>query len=133
MYTVFVTRDIEASKAFYVKWFHYSIVFESSWFILLSSPGDQPAMIAFIHEVHPSSPPSPKPFSGDGAFLTLDVKDADAVYHQLKEAGAIFKYDLKQEPWGQLRFALTDPNGLWIDVVEQTDPHPGWWDQYLSD
>jgi hypothetical protein len=39
---------------------------------------------------------------------------------------------LKQESWGQLRFALTDPNGLWIDVVEQTDPQPGWWDQYLS-
>jgi hypothetical protein len=26
---------------------------------------------------------------------------------------------------------LFDPAGVWIDVVEQIEPVPGWWDRYL--
>jgi hypothetical protein len=26
---------------------------------------------------------------------------------------------------------LFDPARVWIDVVEQIDPAPGWWDEYL--
>jgi hypothetical protein len=33
-------------------------------------------------------------------------------------------------PFGQRRFGLFDPAGVWIDVVEQIEPAPGWWDQY---
>ena len=39
--------------------------------------------------------------------------------------------DLKDAPWGQCRFAAIDPAGMWVDVVEQTEPTPGWWDRYL--
>lgn len=59
---------------------------------------------------HPSTPPGPDTFSGTGMFLTFQVTEA----------------------WGQRRFALRDPAGTWIDVVEQTDPAPGFWDRYLG-
>jgi uncharacterized glyoxalase superfamily protein PhnB len=49
----------------------------------------------------------------------------------MKIAGAEFTYHLNNEPWGQRRFATTDPNGMWMDVVEQIQPQPGWWDKYL--
>jgi catechol 2,3-dioxygenase-like lactoylglutathione lyase family enzyme len=130
-YTVFVTKKIPATKKFYQQWFGYEIVFESTWFILLASPGEHPTLLAFIDEEHPSSPPSPRVFSGDGAFYTLDVTDAKALYDAMKTGGAEFTYHLKDEPWGQRRFAVTDPNGIWIDVVEQIQPQPGWWDKYL--
>jgi catechol 2,3-dioxygenase-like lactoylglutathione lyase family enzyme len=128
MYTVFVARDIEASKNFYTKWFGYSIVFESSWFLLLASPGDQ-SQIAFISEEHPSSPPTPKVFSGNGAFLTLDVKDAETLFDVMRTAGIPTVYELTDEPWGQRRFAVTDPNGMWIDIVQQIQPEAGWWEK----
>jgi uncharacterized glyoxalase superfamily protein PhnB len=89
-------------------------------------------LLGFIHETHPSSPPTPKAFNGDGAFFTLDVSDATSLYQTMQKSGARFAYTLKDEPWGQRRFALKDPNGIWIDVVEQIPPHEGWWDQYLS-
>jgi hypothetical protein len=38
---------------------------------------------------------------------------------------------LRAEPFGQRRFGLFDPAGTWIDVVEQIDPAPGWWDRYV--
>jgi len=132
MYTVFISKDVEASRAFYTRWLNFEVVFASSWFVLLSTTGEHPVQIAFMLEDHPSSPPSPKAFSGDGAFLTFDVSDAAALYTSLKAAGAPISYHLKDEPWGQRRFAITDPDGIWIDIVQQTQPVEGWWDQYMD-
>jgi hypothetical protein len=28
------------------------------------------------------------------------------------------------------RFAAVDPGGMWVDVVEQIEPEPGWWDRH---
>jgi len=38
---------------------------------------------------------------------------------------------LKDEPWGQRRFALYDPAGAWVDVIQTIDPVPGFWDKYV--
>lgn len=131
MYPVVITSDIEATKSFYTQWFNYSVLFESSWFILMGTPGENPSMIAFMNEVHPSTPPSPKAIKGEGMFVTIDVADASLTYKSLQQANASFSYPLTDEPWGQRRFALTDPNGIWIDVVEQIQPKEGWWDEYM--
>jgi hypothetical protein len=40
-------------------------------------------------------------------------------------------YPLTDEPFGQRRFGFSDPSGLWIDVVEQIEPTPGFWDKYM--
>ena len=40
-------------------------------------------------------------------------------------------YPLKDEPWGQRRFALVDPSDTWVDVVQHIDSAPGFWDPYL--
>jgi hypothetical protein len=42
-----------------------------------------------------------------------------------------FNLSLRNEPFGQRRFGLFDPAGVWIDVVEQIDPAVGWWDMYV--
>ena len=65
-------------------------------------------------------------------FLTFQVADAAAEFARLQRAGAAFVYELETEAWGQRRFALRDPAGTWIDVVEQTDPAPGFWEGYLG-
>jgi hypothetical protein len=39
---------------------------------------------------------------------------------------------LKDEPWGQRRFALVDPAGAWVDVIQTIDPVPGFWDKYVA-
>jgi catechol 2,3-dioxygenase-like lactoylglutathione lyase family enzyme len=131
VYPIIVTKSINQTKDFYVKWFGCELVFESTWFVLLQLPGKNENLIAFIDQVHPSSPPSPQAFSGDGAFFTINVSDARALYNAFVIAKATFAHPLTDEPWGQKRFAITDPNGLWIDIVEQTQPKEGWWDEYV--
>ena len=65
-------------------------------------------------------------------FVTLQVDDAAAEHERLVSAGAPIAYPLRDEPWGQRRFALRDPAGTWVDVVQQIDPAPGFWDPYLA-
>jgi len=46
-------------------------------------------------------------------------------------AGLAIAYPLHDETWGQRRFAVYDPSGTWVDVIQQIEPEPGFWDKYL--
>ncbi|HKZ36886.1 MAG TPA: VOC family protein [Chryseolinea sp.] len=130
VYSVYITKDLKASKEFYMKWLDFEVGFEASWFVYLQSKGEHKITFALIDEKHPSTPPSYGSFNGRGSFLTLQVKDAAAVYDKFKKMKAPITYHLKREDWGQIKFGLTDPNGLYIDIVQQVDPAPGYWDQF---
>lgn len=134
IYSVFVTRDLKTTKDFYVKWFNLQIYFESSFFILLAGvSGDKSFSIGFIDEAHPSSPPDISAMDGKSAvFLTLQVEDAQMEYEKFKKEGLNIYYHLKDEDWGQRRFGIIDPNGMYVDIVQQIDPKQGFWDQYMQ-
>src|ERR1700741_3403482 len=108
-YPVIVTPSHKACRDFYQRWLAAEILFEATWFTLLSLPGVTGHRVAFMAPEHPSSPPGPEAFSGRGVFLTLQVDDAEAAFNELQAAGAPIVYPLKTEAWGQARFALVDP------------------------
>lgn len=133
VYTVIMTKDLAASRDFYVQWFGFQPVFESTWFLMLVSQGEKPFTIAFMHEDHPSTPPSLPVFNQKaGAFLTFQVEEVQPIYEKLKIAGMPIHYHLKDEPWGQRRFSVLDPNSVFIDIVQQIEPAAGFWDKYLN-
>jgi catechol 2,3-dioxygenase-like lactoylglutathione lyase family enzyme len=131
-YPVFVTDELGDCRDFYRRWFGFEVGFEADWFVLLSGGGAHPTTLAFMHTEHPSSPPSPAAYSGDGAFITFQVADAEAEYKRVVAAGLECDLSLTDEPWGQRRFGVIDPAGIWVDVVEQIEPASGWWDPYLA-
>ena len=132
-YSVFVTKNFQATKEFYIKWFSFEVYFEASYFILLAAPGDKPYFIAFMDEDHPTSPPSiPSINKESGVFLTLEVENAKSEYENLVSRGLPIDYHLNDEDWGQRRFGVIDPNGMYIDIVEQTEPVNIYWEQFLS-
>jgi len=131
-YSVVVTPHHKECRDFYVRWFKCAVVFEASWFTLLALAGEPPRNVAFMDPDHPSSPPGPEVFTGAGVFMTLQVADAAAEFARLRDAGATFAYDRRDEPWGQRRFALRDPSGTWIDVVQQIEPKSRFWDPYVT-
>jgi catechol 2,3-dioxygenase-like lactoylglutathione lyase family enzyme len=130
-YPVVVTEKLVECRDFYRRWFGFEVGFEADWFVLMSGGVDGPTSLAFMHPEHPSSPPSPGAYRGDGAFITFQVVDAAAEYERLREEGAEFELELTDEPWGQRRFGLTDPAGMWVDVIEQIEPAVGWWEPYM--
>jgi catechol 2,3-dioxygenase-like lactoylglutathione lyase family enzyme len=132
-YPVFITRDMIKSREFYTKWLNFEVAFESSFFILLATTGEPSYRIGFLSEDHPSSPPSaPALKTNAGVFMTLQVANAKSTFDSLVKAGLKITYPLTDEPWAQRRFGLTDPNGMYVDVVEQIEPQPGFWEKYKA-
>jgi catechol 2,3-dioxygenase-like lactoylglutathione lyase family enzyme len=131
LYSIVVTDKRAECRDFYVRWFGFQVVFEATWFVYLAATGDHAFGIAFLSPDHPSTPPGPEIFNGRGMFLTLQVSDTAAEHERLKGGGLAIAYSLHDEPWGQRRFAVVDPAGTWVDVVQQIDPEAGFWDPYL--
>jgi uncharacterized glyoxalase superfamily protein PhnB len=128
-----ISKDIKKTREFYAKWFGFTAIFESSWFVLMASPGDNGTPVAFMSEEHPSAPPStPAVRSNSGIWLTIQVADAELEYERLTKSGLPIHYHLKREPWGQKRFGVIDPNGIYLDIVEQVEPEAGYWDKYMG-
>jgi catechol 2,3-dioxygenase-like lactoylglutathione lyase family enzyme len=130
-YPIVVTEHLTACRDFYRRWFGLEVVFEASWFVLLTAGEAGPASLAFMHPGHPSAPPGPERFNGQGMCLEFQVEDARSEHERFAREGAPITLALRDEPFGQRRFGLFDPAGVWIDVVEQIEPAAGWWDQYL--
>jgi uncharacterized glyoxalase superfamily protein PhnB len=130
LYPIIVTEKLFECRDFYIRWFGLNIVFEANWFVLMSS-ADEKASLAFMHPNHPSAPPGPETFNGKGMCLEFQVADAKTEYERFVRDGTVITYALRDEPFGQRRFGLFDPAGVWIDVVEQIDPAAGWWDKYI--
>lgn len=130
-YPLITTPHVAACRDFHVRHFGFDVAFEATWFVLLTRPADEGVVsLAFMTPDHPSRPPGPETFSGQGLLLTLQTDDAAAEAARLQAAGVEIVHPLTQEPWGQLRFQVRDPSGLVLDVVEQVAPEEGFWERY---
>jgi catechol 2,3-dioxygenase-like lactoylglutathione lyase family enzyme len=127
-YPVVFVRDLVVTVEFYTRGLGLDLLFESDFFVLLALPGEDRGAVAFVLEEHPTAPPSgPAMTPGSSSFLTLQVADAVGTLEDVVRRGVDVEYQLRDEPWGQRRFGLLDPNGLFIDIVEQRDPDPHFW------
>lgn len=133
-YPVVFVRELPGAAAFYTGVLGLDVLFESDFFLLLAIPGENRGAIAFVLEEHPTTPPDgPAVTPGSSAFLTLQVADAAGAFEELTQAGVTIEYPLRDERWGQRRFGLVDPNGLYVDVVEQIEPDPAFWPEHGVD
>jgi uncharacterized glyoxalase superfamily protein PhnB len=130
LYSIIVTDKHVECRDFYVRWFGFHVVFEASWFVYLAAAGEHPFGIAFMSPDHPSQPPGPERFNGKGMFITVQVEDTAAEFERLSRASLSIAYPLRDEAWGQRRFAVYDPSDTWVDVIQQIDPAPGFWEKY---
>ncbi len=120
-----VTAKIADTKAFYTTVLGFGVTFENEFYLLLHTP-DQQAEISFLLPDHPSQQPLfHKPFSGEGMYLTIEVEDVDKYYQELKAKNVEIKIELRDEPWGDRHFAIQDPNGIGIDIVEYAPQENG--------
>ncbi len=115
-----VTTKIAESKAFYTNVLGFGVTFENEFYLLMHTPNKQ-AEFSFLLPNHPSQQPLfHQPFKGEGLFLTIEVEDVDKLYNEVKAKGIDIKIELRDEPWGDRHFAITDPNGVNIDLVHYT-------------
>ena len=131
-YPVVFVRDLPATVLFYTGTLGLEALFESDFFVLLALPGDERGAAAFVSEAHPTAPPE-RP--GDRAGIERVPDPAGRRCRRGTRPSSSARESpsstpLRDEPWGQRRFGLLDPNGLYVDVVEQTEPDPDFWPRY---
>lgn len=114
-YPIIVTEARIACRDFWLRHLSFAVAFENDWFVYLVADG---AAIAFMAPDHPSSPPGPEAYAS-GISFELEVADAAAALAELRASGLEPDYPLTDEAFGQRRFSLRDPSGLWINVVQQ--------------
>jgi predicted enzyme related to lactoylglutathione lyase len=125
IYPLITVTALRESRDFFLRHFALAVAFEASWVVMLATGGTETIVLGLMSPDHPSAPPGPEAFSGQGMIVTVQVEDAAAMYATLTAAGAPIHYPLTDEPWGQRRFMTVDPSGILVDVVQQTDPAPG--------
>ena len=129
-YPLITVARLKASRDFFVERLGMTVLFEAHWVAILSSKADGSIALGLMSADHPSRPPGPETFDGQGVIITVQVEDASAAYAHLQACGVPIEHPLSEEPWGQRRFMTRDPSGIRIDVVEQIEPAPGFWDRY---
>jgi catechol 2,3-dioxygenase-like lactoylglutathione lyase family enzyme len=112
-----VTAKLTETKNFFIKNLGFGITFENEFYLLLHTPNKE-TEISFLLPNQPSQQPLfQKAFEGSGMYLTIEVDDVDKVYHEMKMKNIQIIIDIRNEPWGDRHFAIQDPNGIGIDIV----------------
>ena len=62
--------------------------------------------------------------ASESVGLWLQVRDVDAVGHELEEAGVDIIELPTDKPWGLREMQIRDPDGLSIMIVEVPETHP---------
>ena len=62
--------------------------------------------------------------ASESVALWLQVRDVDAVGHELQEAGVDIVELPTDKPWGLREMRIRDPDGLRIVIVEVPEIHP---------
>ncbi len=114
-----VTEKVQESKDFYVRLFGCQVLYEGEggWFVLLglgeSELGFMKPGLEFQAPIYRAA------FQGQGMWVTVDVEDVDTEYTRIRSLGVSIAVELRDEPWGDRHFAVLDPNGIGVDVVER--------------
>jgi catechol 2,3-dioxygenase-like lactoylglutathione lyase family enzyme len=117
-FNVITTKKTNESVLFYRDIFGYEVVADIGWYKQLKHPSG--VELAFMEPGHPTQPPLfQREWDGSGLILSVQVDDVRTAYKQVKAAGVPIEFDLTEEEWGQVHFAVIDPNGIPVDIVQE--------------
>ena len=131
-FPVFVVKDLDAAKSFYTDHFGFDVVFSGDWYIhLVCKSGVQ---VGFLLPEQPTQPPFfQRPYVGEGVIFSLEVEDADAAFVIAKSKSLDVVLELRSEDWGQRHFAIKDPNGIYLDIVQSFEPTEEYRSDYVAE
>jgi catechol 2,3-dioxygenase-like lactoylglutathione lyase family enzyme len=129
-YPVVVTDRLIECRDFYTRWFGFRVVFEATWFVYLKPSDESPHGIAFMTPDHPSQPPGPEAFDGQGILLTLQGFKRGVRVRARAEGRTRHRPTAPTRTVGSAAIRTQRPAGVWVDVVEQIVPEPCHWDPF---
>ncbi|GGV39641.1 VOC family protein [Streptomyces spectabilis] len=109
--------DVDASLDFFRTHLGYQVAMAADGFASLTRD-DAAADIVLLRRGTEVLPPEQRDQRATGLILALTVTGIEAEERRLREAGAPITMPLREEPWGERLFQLTDPNGIVVQFVE---------------
>ena len=116
--------DVTASQEFLTTHLGYTVRQAADGFVSLSH--DDTVDIVLLARGIEVLPPEQREQRVSGLILAFTVDSGlQEQEKRLREAGVRITMPLRQEPWGERLFQVTDPNGVIIQFVEWAAPENG--------
>ncbi|MER5783419.1 VOC family protein [Streptomyces mobaraensis] len=113
--------DVEASSAFLTGHFGFREDMSADGFASLSRE-DAGMNVIYLRRGLPSLPDDQRDDHADGVILAFVVDDLEAELARLTAEGVTITMPLREEPWGERAFQVTDPNGVIVQLVDWNAP-----------
>ncbi|MER7000958.1 VOC family protein [Streptomyces sp. NPDC000410] len=113
--------DVDASREFLCTHLGYQVAMAADGFASLTR-ADAAVDIVLLRRGAEVLPADQRDQHAAGLILALTVTDLAAEEARLRGEGAPITMPLREEPWGERLFQLTDPNGVVVQLVEWATP-----------
>ncbi|AQW46752.1 VOC family protein [Streptomyces violaceusniger] len=107
--------DVPASAAFLVKHFGFQEAMAADG--VASLVREDAANVIFLQRGIEVLPEGFRDQRAAGVIIAFTVNDLDTEYERLRSEGAPITMPLREEPWGERLFQVTDPNGVTLQLV----------------
>lgn len=119
------STDPQRAAAFYVDHLGMVVELDIGWFVSLRHPEHNSFELSVMASGHESIPRSHQ-VSARGVSLAVVVASVDDVGRSLESAGVSIVAGPTDHPWGQRQLLAETPDGVLLDVIQQTVPDPDW-------
>ena len=109
--------DVAASRDFLTTHFGYRVAHAAAGFVALNRD-DAAADIVLLRRGIEVLPEDQRDRHAAGMIVAFTVTEIEAEQDRLRTAGADITMPLREEPWGERLFQVTDPNGIVLQLVE---------------
>ncbi|MFF3323380.1 VOC family protein [Streptomyces sp. NPDC002889] len=113
--------DVAASRDFFTTHFGYRQVMAADGFASLARE-DAAVDLVLLRRGTEVLPPEQRDQHAAGLIVAFTVTGIADHEERLRQAGAPITMPLREEPWGERLFQVTDPNGVVVQLVEWTAP-----------
>ncbi|MFF5975279.1 VOC family protein [Streptomyces sp. NPDC012769] len=116
--------DVDASRDFFRTHLGYEVAMADDGFCSLTRE-DAAVGLVLLRKGTDVLPAEQRDREAGGLIVALTVTDLAAEEARLRAAGAPITMPLREEPWGERLFQMTDPNGVVVQLVEWAAPDSG--------
>ncbi|MBO0652787.1 VOC family protein [Streptomyces triculaminicus] len=113
--------DVAASRDFFITHFGYAEVMAADGFVSLSRE-DTAVDLVLLRRGIPVLPVEQRDQRASGLIVVFTVTDIEEQERRLRAEGVTITMPLREEPWGERLFLVTDPNGVVVELVEWVTP-----------
>jgi predicted enzyme related to lactoylglutathione lyase len=114
-------EDVSTSGAFLTGHFGFREEMAADGFVSLTRE-DAGLNVIFLRRGLASLPDDQRDDHADGVILAFVVDDLEAELARLTAEGVVITMPLREEPWGERAFQVTDPNGVIVQLVDWNGP-----------